>query len=130
VNWKKDIIEYRRNKASDTIIDARILFERKRFFSAVNRIYYALFYEVTALLGTKNISSPKHTGIKSLFFIHFIKTNIVDKEIGKFYSRMFDLRQDGDYDDFIVFEEEKVKTWLELAEKYIKILDQIISESE
>jgi uncharacterized protein len=127
VNWEKDIIDYRRQKAADTIIDARILFEKKRLFSSVNRIYYALFYEVTALLRTKNLSSPKHTGIKSLFFLHFVKPGIVDPEIGKFYSRIFDFRKEGDYDDFISFEEEKVKKWLEQGEKYISILERLIA---
>jgi len=126
VNWEKDLIDYRRKKAADTIIDARILFEKKRLFSSVNRIYYALFYEVSALLRTKNLSSPKHSGIKALFFQHFVRTGVVEKEIGKFYSKIFDFRQEGDYDDFASFEEEKVKNWLEQAEKYLQILDRLI----
>jgi uncharacterized protein (UPF0332 family) len=60
--WKEDLIKYRREKAAETIEDARIMFERKRWFSTVNRIYYALFYEVIALLQTKDFSAPKHTG--------------------------------------------------------------------
>lgn len=128
MNWEKDIIDYRRQKAADTLIDAQILFEKKRLFSCVNRIYYAIFYEITALLRTKNLSSPKHTGIKSLFFQHFVRTGIVDTEIGKFYSRIFDFRKEGDYDDFISFEEEKVKGWLEQGEKYIQVIENLFDK--
>ncbi|NIM18484.1 MAG: HEPN domain-containing protein [Candidatus Aminicenantes bacterium] len=128
--WKKDIINYRREKAAETLEDAKMLFERKRLFSAVNRIYYAMFYEVIALLHTKGLSSSKHTGVRALFNQHFVKTGIVKVEIGKFYSEMFDFRQEGDYDDFIYFEEEKVKNWLGKAEKYIKVLEECIDKQK
>jgi uncharacterized protein (UPF0332 family) len=50
MTWKEDFMKYRREKAAQTLEDARYLFEGKRLFSAVNQIYYALFYEVSALL--------------------------------------------------------------------------------
>ena len=128
MNWREDLIKYRRERAAETLEDARMMFERKRLFSAVNRIYYALFYEVIALLRTKNLSSPKHTGIRALFNQNFVKTGIVEVEIGKFYSKMFDLRQESDYDDLVYFEEEKVKNWLEKAENYMKKLEKCIDK--
>lgn len=126
MKWQDDLLKYRREKAAETLEDARILFERKRLFSTVNRIYYALFYEVTALLRTKNLSSPKHTGVRALFNEHFVKPGLIEVEIGKFYSKMFDFRQEGDYDDLIYFEEEKVKTWLETAESYLIQLEKAV----
>ena len=125
---KADLIKYRREKAARTFEDARFLLEGKRLFSTINRIYYALFYEVIALLTTRDLSSSKHAGIRALFNEHFVKTGIVDVEIGKFYSQMFDFRQEGDYDDFVYFEEEKVKDWVETAEKYMKVLEKCIDK--
>jgi len=54
---KKDIIIYRRNKAKETLEDAEILFKAGRFPSSMNRIYYACFSEVIALLLIKGLSS-------------------------------------------------------------------------
>lgn len=68
----------------------------------------------------------RFTGIIALFNKHFIKTGIVEVEIGKFYSQMFDFRQQGDYETLVVFEEEKVKRWLETAEEYMKTLEACI----
>lgn len=129
MNWEKDLIKYRREKAAETLEVARILLQGKHLFSAVNRIYYALFYEVSALLMTKNLSSHKHTGIMSLFNQHFIKTGIITAEIGKFYSEMFGFRQEGDYDDFIYFKEKDVEEWFQKAEKYIKVIEEYIEKS-
>jgi uncharacterized protein (UPF0332 family) len=49
MTWREDLIKYRRERAAETLEDARMMFERKRLFSAVNRIYYALFYEIKFL---------------------------------------------------------------------------------
>ncbi len=126
MNWKSELIEYRINKARETLEDAEILFNNKRLSSSVNRIYYALFHLITALLLTEGFSSSKHSGVKSLFNSHFIKTKKVDKEIGRFFSNIFDFRQKGDYGDFVNFEEEKVKEWLEKAKMYFDELIKII----
>jgi len=125
----EDLIHYRREKSRETLEDAHLLFHAGRLFSTLNRIYYALFYQVMALLLTKDLSSAKHTGIRALFNEHFIRTGKVSVELGKFFSRMYDFRQKGDYADFVKFEAEKMKEWLTMAEHFIKVLDQVI-ESE
>ena len=124
----EDLIRYRREKSRETLEDAHILFRAGRLFSALNRIYYALFYEVMALLLTKDLSSVKHTGIRALFNEHFIRTGKVSVEFGKFFTRMYDFRQKGDYADFVQFEEEKMKEWLISAEHFIKELDKAIEK--
>ena len=96
--------------------------------SALNRIYYALFYEVMPLLLTKDLSSAKHTGIRALFNEHFIRTGKVSVELGKFFTRMYDFRQKGAYADFVQFEEDKMKEWLVSAEHFINELDKAIEK--
>lgn len=122
----EDLIRYRREKSKETLEDAYILFRAGRLFSALNRIYYALFYEVMALLLTKDLSSARHTGIRALFNEHFVRTGKVSVESGRFFSRMYDFRQKGDYADFVEFEEAKIKEWLVLAESFINEVDQVI----
>jgi len=103
-------------------------FRRGNFSQRLIRIYYALFYEVMALLLTKDLSSAKHTGIRALFNEHFIKTGKVSVELGRFFSRMYDFRQKGDYADFVQFEKERMKEWLVTAEHFINELDQVIEK--
>lgn len=129
MSHKNELISYRRAKARETLQDAEILFNAKRISSTVNRIYYALFYEVTALLLTKGMSSAKHSGIRALFNEHFVKAEKVNIGMGRFYSRMFEFRQKSDYGDFVQFEEEKVKEWLVKAKQFIEEIEMAI-ESE
>ena len=121
-----ELIDYRRNRAKDTLNDAEQLFNSGSLFSVVNRVYYAMFYEVTALLLTKGLSSPKHSGVKSLFNKEFVKIGKVSIESGKLFARIFNFRQKGDYEDFVTFEEDEVREWLEGAKLFIKELEELI----
>jgi len=48
-NDKKNLIKYRLEEADETIEDVRLLIENDRLRSAVNRIYYGMFYSLLAL---------------------------------------------------------------------------------
>lgn len=125
---KKELIRYRRGRAKETLEEAKIVFRNKKLFATVNRIYYSIFYEVIALLLTKDLSSSKHSGVRSIFNKEFVKTGIVPEKLGEFYNKMFEFRQRGDYEDFVEFEEVQVKQWLEEAENFINEIERIISK--
>lgn len=127
-NTNLALINYRRKKAADTLKDAKIMFNRVSLFTTVNRIYYAVFYEVSALLLTKDLSSSKHSGVRALFNREFVKPGIVKEEYADFYNRIFDSRQEADYGDFVEFDEKKVRQWLCEAEDFIKEIEKIISK--
>jgi len=126
---KDTLIRYRKDKARETLDDARMLLRDGTPSSALNRIYYAMFYEVLALLHTKDLSSSKHTGVRALFNEHFVKAGIVSVELGRLFSRMYDFRQKSDYGDFVKIQPEKVGEWFEQAVFFINEIDQIIEGS-
>jgi len=98
---KDDLVKYRIQRAKETFHDAEILADNERWNSAINRLYYASYYAVSALLLKHSLKPTTHTGAKNQFSEHFIKTNILTQEIGKLYSQLFSWRQKGDYDDFL-----------------------------
>jgi uncharacterized protein (UPF0332 family) len=71
----------------------------------VNRLYYACFYAVSGLLLQDGLSASKHTGVRSLFNRHYVRTGKVPKELAPIYNDLFERRQEGDYMDFVDFEE-------------------------
>jgi uncharacterized protein (UPF0332 family) len=120
---QSELVSYRREKARETLQAARILLEAESLFSAVNRTYYAVFYEVIALLSLHGLSSSKHSGVRALFNEHFVKPGIVSVDSGRFYSKMFEFRQKSDYEDFIAFDRDKVAEWVGKAEIFIDELE-------
>jgi uncharacterized protein (UPF0332 family) len=122
----KDLIQYRLEKANQTLEDAKLLASAKRWNPCVNRLYYACFYAVSALLAQNEFSSSKHTGIRSLFNLNFVKTGKISKEIAEIYNDLFDRRQEGDYADFVVFSEDQVLPRIAKADNLIKAIISLL----
>ncbi|MEK6582112.1 MAG: HEPN domain-containing protein [Nitrospirota bacterium] len=93
-----ELIKYRLKEADDSIKEAEVLLREGMSMRAVmNRLYYAMFYAVLALLQEKELGTSKHSGAISLFDREFIKTGVFDNELSKTLHRAFELRQKGDY---------------------------------
>jgi uncharacterized protein (UPF0332 family) len=115
----KALITYRVERSKETLEEA-ILMQRERHWNAcMNRLYYACFYAVAALLAKNNLSSSKHAGVKSLFNQYFIKTGNIQRDYGSLYNHLFENRQEGDYVDFVVFEADAVEPLIPQVEDFI-----------
>jgi len=118
----KDYIEYRLSRADNTLKDAQLLAHNNSWNSCVNRLYYACFYTISALLIQKGHNPKSHKGVRTIFFKEFIKTGIIEKEYSKLYSDLFDWRDEGDYADFVDYDSETVTPMIAKVENFIKIL--------
>jgi len=125
---KEDLINYRITRAKDTLEDAQILADREKWNSAINRLYYAAYYAVIALLLSADLKPTTHNGAKSNFSEHFVKTGKIDKEFGKIFSQLFTWRQKGDYDDLFDFPREKVIPYFEPVKNLSSVVEQLIAK--
>ena len=124
---RQELVIYRLNKAKETMKEVDVLIENKFWSAAINRLYYACYYAVTALLVKNEIRAHTHAGVRQMFGLRFVKTGLIDKESGKFYSDIFDKRQTGDYDDFVTFTEEEVRSLLPPAKKLIYKIEKLLT---
>ena len=60
----REIIKYWFEKAQESLDAAQDEMAANRLSFAVNRIYYACFYAVSAVLLKKNLEFKKHSGVK------------------------------------------------------------------
>ncbi len=123
---KEDYIKYRLERAKQTLLDARTLASNKSWNSTINRLYYACFYAVHALLLKNNIKTHTHNGARIKFFHDFIRTGIIDKEYSKLYSDLFDWRQEGDYADFAEFDAETILPLPNKVELFIHEIEKLL----
>lgn len=128
--WSKELFFYRLERAQETLEDARILANSERWNACMNRLYYACFYAVSALLIKEGYSSSKHTGVRSLFNLHFVKTGVVPKELARIYNDLFERRQESDYTDFITFKESQVQPLIPQAEEFVERISILIHENK
>lgn len=122
----EDLIRYRLDRAQEAVDDAGYLLADNRLRAAVNRLYYSMFYAVVALLETEGYKSSKHSGVRSLFNQHFVKTGVVSREAADFYGLLFKNRHKGDYVDYSEFSEEKVKEYQEKCVLYVAEIRKIV----
>ena len=121
-----EIVHHRLRRAYEALDDARILAQADRWNPCVNRLYYACFYAVSALLLMHDLSSSKHAGIRSLFNQHFVKTGRIPKPLAQVYNDLFTRRQEGDYVDFVRFTAAQVGPWMEGAAQFVGAIAALI----
>ena len=97
------LIEYRLKQAVESIDLAKFLLSSDKLVIAVNRIYYGMYYILTALALKHAFETSKHTQLIGWFNKEFILSKKVDSKYGKILWNAYNNRTKGDYDAFVVF---------------------------
>ncbi len=124
-----DLVNYRISRAYETLKEAEAMMENHFWNASINRIYYACFYAVSGVLLKHGIDTSTHKGIRQMFGLHFIQSGLISKEYGRFFSDLYDRRQTGDYDDFVMNDEETSSRLYSLADQFVREIDFLIKES-
>lgn len=127
---RKSIVDYRLNKAKDTLAEIPILIENKMWRNAANRLYYACFYAANSLLINDGHQAHTHSGVKSLLSLNYIKENKIGVNFIKTYRSLFDMRQRSDYEDWVDIDEKDIIPLLEPAEKFIAEMEKLINSTK
>lgn len=125
---ERALIEYRMERAKETLGEARIMFDAGRINTYVNRLYYACFYAVSALLLTRNFSTSKHSYLRSLMHREFVKTGLISKDLTRHFDVLFNSRLEGDYADFVRFKAEDVAGWLDKTQQFVDHIESLIQK--
>ncbi len=120
------VVGYWFEKAEESITSARREFGASSFSFAMNRLYYAAFYAVSALLMAHKLTFRKHSGVRAAFHQQFIKTGLLERKWGRLYDQLFEDRQEGDYVVFISFEPVYVETQLDQCTQFLEQIRSLI----
>ena len=63
-----------------------------------------------------------------MFGQYFVSTGVVSREMGRLYSKVYELRQSGDYDDWISIGEEDILPLVAYVDEYLTALKRLIDE--
>lgn len=125
---KSDLVAYRLKRSSETLTEITIHIENGLWNTAINRLYYACYYAVSALLLEFDIKATTHAGVRQMLGLHFIKSEKIDANLGKVFSNLYDKRHSSDYDDFIQITKEDVEDLLPQAARLIDKINELIKE--
>lgn len=126
---RNEIIQYRLESAEALLNEIDSHINNGFYNTAVNRMYYACFYSVSALLLHQLIDGVKtHEGARQMFGMHFINTGKLPKDFGKFYTVLFARRSAADYEDFKNYDKQAVMELQPQTEAFVKAIHDLIKK--
>ena len=125
IEEREALVRFRIEKSYRTLEEAKGNVTLKFWPAAANRLYYAAYYAVSALLVANGDAAQTHVGVKGVFGMKFIKSGVVSRKIGELYSELFSRRMTGDYDDTYDLQEEDVLPLVEPTEQLIKTISDL-----
>lgn len=123
---RKQLIDYRLNRAFQTLEEVHILMENQLWNAAINRLYYACYYAAIALLLSRRVVAQTHAGVRQMLGLHFVKSGLIDKELASYYSVIFDKRISGDYDDFVEYTSDDALALINPAKAFINKAKELL----
>ena len=115
-------------KARETYDEIEILVTANRLNGAANRMYYAVFHAVCALLIHDGIQVNTHKGSHALFSQQYIKTGILPREYGQLYNQLQTMREESDYNFAYDVDIDELQQRLEPAKQMIEDIENHLKQ--
>ena len=122
---RKELVQYWLEKAAESFRVAQANFAIDSMSATVNRLYYAAFYAVSAVLSARGLKYGKHSAVQSALHRDLIKTGLLSKERGAAYDELVEARHEGDYAAFATFEKDQVQAMLDRTEIFLAEVHQL-----
>ena len=121
-----DLSEYRLQKAQVTLKAARLMMNNELYDSALNRLYYSVFYAANALLVKNGVNVKSHEYVYNKFNEMFINTDLIPGKFGNLYNELYKKRQTVDYQDLFDFDYDTIDHLFEPVEGFIKLIQTYV----
>lgn len=124
---RRNVIAYRIEKSHKSLEEAKAISQLRYWNLTGNQLYYSVFHMASALLLDKGFAAKTHAGVIHLIGEKFIAAGLLDKSYGRLFSRLYELRQSGDYDDMYDATEEEVMPYFDRVEQCIDEMEGLIT---
>ena len=123
---RKILVGLEIEKSRRTFAEIEILRQAGLWDNIANRLYYAAFHAVSALLINDGHPVGTHQGAVVMLHQHFVKTGVLSKEDGAFYSQLQTMREKADYNCTYYATEEDTAPRIALIETFIEKIIELI----
>lgn len=123
---RNDLIRYRIEKAYRVLEEARDNAKLGHWNLTGNRLYYAVFHICQALLLSEGDTTRRHAGMIHKIGLNYVATGKIGRDYGRMITRLYELRQSGDYDDKFDATEEEVMPYFAQVESLFEEMKKLI----
>ncbi len=124
----KELVNYRINRAFETLEVAKMLLADGKYKDANNRSYYAVFYGIKAVYALENKDFKKHKTLLANFNKEYVATQKFPRELGKKISTLSLIREQSDYNDFYIASKQESQQQVEIAEKLLAEIKKYLQQ--
>ena len=125
---RRIMVELEWERVSRTLREMQVQLDNELWAMVANRLYYALFHAVSALLITDHHEVGTHRGAVNRFHLYYVKPGIFTYEEGQLYSRLQSLRENGEYNCTIEISRDDAVEKIEPTRQLIEKIKQYISD--
>jgi len=122
------LVNYRIQRSKETMLEARLMIDQGYLNGAINRLYYACYYIVIALLIKNGISAQTHGGTKQMLGLHFVVYGKLSPKMSSIYATLFEKRHSSDSDDFEYYDLETVEKLYPQSKEFIEAIEKVIEK--
>lgn len=115
-----EVLESYRKRALEDLRESQLLLESHLYVGAISRGYYACFHAIKYLLLSIGVITKSHRHTLIEFRKHFVKERRYSVEDSALAERLFQLRQNADYDAVFEINEDKFRALLQAGEMFVK----------
>lgn len=110
---------------------SKILLNDGDLRSSVDRIYYSMFHAVQAAIDSMKIPPPRsRKGLREVFGRGIIKKGFLNREMGKYLTKAFEMRQASTYKLYSEFGLEGVQELHNNAEEFLRAIKGLIHSNQ
>ena len=125
---RKIMVSLELERADSTFAEHEGLTEKGYWNTLANRLYYALFHAVSALLISDSHEVGSHKGAAIRFHQYYVRQGIFTEDEGAFYSQLETLREKADYNCFFKVSEADIKARIEPTRQLIDKIRQYVAD--
>ena len=123
------LVRYRLEQADEALAAARLNLTSGLQRSAVNRVYYAMFYGVLALLATRQSETSRHSGAITQFDQLYVKPALLPRDFSRWLHDAFLNRQAADYGSELNLFREDIDALVAHARDFLAGVRQFLGSS-
>jgi hypothetical protein len=123
---RRTIVQLEMERARRTLKEVETLREAELWNGVCNRLYYAVFHAVSALLIHDGFQVYTHHGSHAMFGQHYIKKGVLSAEYGRLYNQLQTMREESDYNCAFEAEPDELKDKIEPACQMIEAIGEMV----
>ena len=125
---RRIMVDLEMERADKIIEQFETLRKQQYWDTLVNRMYYAIFHAVSALMIHNAISIHTHRGALNAFNKDFVRTGVFTADEGHLFSKLEGLRERGDYNCFVDATEDEIVPLIEPLKALIEKIKTKINQ--